>query len=303
MKVNEETVVKIIEHHFGKKPKAVKELTGGLANFVFEVHVEHEKLIVRISDEQTKLQYFMKEQWAVQKAKEMKVPTAEILEVGNEGSKFPYMITRKVEGVPGHEYPDRLSVLKEMGKYTALINTIPTSGYGHVFEWSGNTLSWRETWKEFLEKELEAWKQIETFEKHKVLHETNLKKLKKQLKELEGLNHKPTLNHGDMRLKNVLLDEKGKIKAILDWENCKSLIAPHWDISIALHDLNNDEKEMFLEGYGMKEKDYLKLLPAIKVINILNYGPFVLMAHEQKNKVWMDRIKLRLNGDFDLYSL
>jgi Ser/Thr protein kinase RdoA (MazF antagonist) len=303
MKVTKDTAVKIIEHYFKKGPKHIGELEGGLENHIFEVEIDNEKFIVRISEAALKLQYFLKEQWAVERAKEMKVPTAEILEVGNEAAAFPYMIVRKVEGIKADVYPDRMKVVREMGRYAAVINSIPTNYYGHVFDWSNNTLSRKETWKEFMDKELEAWKHFDTFEKYRILSQENLKKLKKGIRELEKREDRPHLCHSDLRLKNIILDERGKIKAILDWENSVSNIAPHWELANALHDLTLDEKEMFLEGYGLNERDYLKLLPDMKVINMVNYGRFIIIAHENKDRVWLERLRLRLNADLDLFSL
>lgn len=58
-------------------------------------------------------------------------------------------------------------------------------------------------------------------------------------------------NHGDLRMKNVLVDQDGGICAILDWEKCMSIVAPHWELALALHDLSIDEKQAFLAGYGL----------------------------------------------------
>ena len=61
----------------------------------------------------------------------------------------------------------------------------------------------------------------------------------------------------------MLLDEKGRSCTILDWENCTSNLAPYWELSIALHDLCIDEKEQFLEGYGLSIAEWLPLeIPA-----------------------------------------
>ncbi len=301
--INKNTVEKVIEYHFKKKPKEVIELTGGLANFVCEAHVGREKYIVRISDRINKLQHFLKEQWAVEKAREKKVPTPEILEVGNATIPYPYMIVRKVEGMDAHAHPDRLGILEEMGRYTAIINTIPTVGYGHVFDWSNNTLSKWDTWKEFMGREFEVWKQIDLFAEHKVLLTPQIKKLKSDVKEMETWKGKPTLNHGDMRMKNVIVNKKGKIIAIHDWEHCVSSISPQWDLSVALHDLGIDEKEAFLKGYGISSDDYKKMAQGIKIINILNYGPAFHTALQRKDKEGMERIRVRLQGGFDAFTL
>ena len=69
-KVTEKSAAAVLQYHFQKKPKKIRELHGGLVNFVFEAEVEKERLIVRISEEPAKLQVYLKEQWAVGKARE-----------------------------------------------------------------------------------------------------------------------------------------------------------------------------------------------------------------------------------------
>jgi len=303
MKVTLKTVEGIMNHHFGKIPKEVRELGGGRSNYVFEALHDNEWYVIRITDEQAKFQYFLKEQWAVQKVQENKVPVPDILEVGNDGSEFPYMIVRKVEGLRADTHPNRLEIIREMGKYTALINSIPTSGFGHVFDWSSNQLSRKETWKEYLEKELEFSSRLEVLEKNKVITNGHLSRLKSALKEVRSWTYKPTLSHGDMRLKNILVNEKGKITCILDWEMCCSNVAPYWDVAIALHDLSIDEKQAFVDGYGISPHEYRKLSNSIKALNIINYAPFVKTALEKKDKDKIEHIKSRLQGAYDLYSL
>jgi aminoglycoside phosphotransferase (APT) family kinase protein len=181
MKINVDTAKEIIEHHFGKAPKEIIALEGGFANFVFHAKIDNKKYIIRISDQPTSLQAFMKEQWAVKKVSEYKVPVPEILEVANEASKFPYMIQEFIEAKPALTFPskDRLALIKQMGKYTAIINGIQTSGYGHFFDWSSNQLSHNDSWTDYLDKELEVDERIAFFQKNKILDRQEILKFKK----------------------------------------------------------------------------------------------------------------------------
>jgi hygromycin-B 4-O-kinase len=111
------------------------------------------------------------------------------------------------------------------------------------------------------------------------------------------------LTHGDIRFKNVVLDETGKIRAILDWENCTSNLAPQWELSIALHDLCIDEKEAFLEGYGISPREYAHFAAAIKTLNLLNYSDAIKDAIATNNHARLEELRARLNGTFDLHSL
>jgi hygromycin-B 4-O-kinase len=118
-----------------------------------------------------------------------------------------------------------------------------------------------------------------------------------------SLRIKPSLNHGDLRLKNVIADEKGKILAIIDWEKATSNIAPHWELSVALHDLGIDRRGRFVEGYGIKPKRLIEIAPYIKAFNLLNYTDRIDEAVATKDKVALAQLQMRLFGAFDLYSV
>jgi aminoglycoside phosphotransferase (APT) family kinase protein len=301
--ITSETAALVLQHHFGKKPRAVKRLHGGLVNHVFETRMGREDLILRISDDPAQLQVFMKEQWAVSIARKHKVPTPEILEVCNDVGGFPYMISRRVCGLSGITANKRSAVLRELGEYAAVINGIKTHDFGHIFDWSPNKLSRNRTWKEFLDNEIQLDGRLETFRRSGILEPANLKKLRQRAQLIRRWTATPTLTHGDLRLKNVILNERCKIVAILDWEDCMSNVAPYWELSIALHDLTMDEKQSFLEGYGLDLKRYMEIAPSIKALNILNYAPVLDRALQRKDAAKLLKLRARLNGAFDLYSL
>lgn len=292
----------VIKHHFGSLPKLTIFQSSGLSNFVFAVKHSEGEFIVRISPNQSRINSFIKEQWAQSKAAEAGVPTAEILEVGMEIIQQPFMISRVVKGEEATHHANRSEIVREMGRYAALINKIPTDGFGTTFDWSNNQLSRNETWKEYLQKEFGYAARLETLEKRKMLSGKQVKQLRKIFAEAEKLKPKARLNHSDIRLKNVMVDEKGKIKAILDWENCISGLAPQWELSLALHDLTIDEKQFFLEGYGLSEKQYVEFAPLVKAFNIVNYSGEIERMAEQKEKARLEQYRTRLSGALDFYS-
>jgi aminoglycoside phosphotransferase (APT) family kinase protein len=302
--VTARTAALVLEHHFGKRPQTVQRIHGGVTNHVFAARIGTEDLVLRISQKPAKLQKFMKEQWAVSAARKNNVPTPQILEVCNDVIDLPYMISRKVlgqsAGTMGHS---RTAVLRELGEYAARINAIPTHDFGHIFDWSPNKLSRHRTWTDYLDNELHVAERLEIFQRAGVILPGNLKKLRRQLQSMRAWKPTPTLSHGDIRLKNVMLNERQKIVAILDWENCTSNVAPWWELSISLHDLTMDEKQSFLDGYGLPLKDYMQMAPAIKALNLLNYADVVTRATKRKDRVRLLNLRVRLNGAFDLYSL
>jgi hypothetical protein len=70
-----------------------------------------------------------------------------------------------------------------------------------------------------------------------------------------------------------------------------------------LHDLCIDEKEAFLEGYGLAPRDYAKIAAAVIALNILNYAPTIDEAIKAKNRPRLEALKARLHGTLDLHSL
>src|ERR1041385_947349 len=284
----------VLEHHFGKRPGRIKRLTGGLNNDVYEGRIGRDDFIVRISSDGAKLQTFIKEQWAVRQARRVRVPTAEILEVGNTVINKPYMISTKVDGIDATRWPHRLETAREMGQYAAKINSISTHGFGSVFDWSRNTLSKNNSWRQFLDDELKIDDRLELLAHKRLMRDEDLRRLRRHVNELRDWRGRPALTHGDIRFKNVVLDESGKIRAILDWENCTSNLAPHWELSIALHDLCIDEKEAFLDGYGISPRQYARLASIIKTLNILNYAGAIKRAIAKKNHHRLEQLRARL---------
>src|SRR5688572_10238641 len=195
----------ILEHYYHARPESISQIHGGLANYVFEAKLRGKELIVRISSKPNRLQFFLKEQWAVRKARESGVPVPDILEVGNELDGMPYMILEKISGQAADTCVDRLRTLQALATHTRTINSICTSGFGHVFDWSRNRLSRNKTWVDFLEDELGIGDRLDLFRKHKIFAGQKLRKLESAIRDLKKLEFSPRLNHGDIRLKNVIL--------------------------------------------------------------------------------------------------
>ena len=228
----------------------------------------------------------------------------EILEVGLDIISYPYMISTAADGVEATHHPLRLEILRELGEHAATINSIRTTGFGETFDWSENRLPLNSSFKEYLTDEYCYKKKLRVLEHHGMLPTRKLKHLKRIFKDAASASPEPraVLNHGDLRLKNVIVDEKGRIKAILDWQNSTSNIAPQWEISFALHDLGIDAMHHFLEGYGLKPDKLNGIMPLAKAFNIANYAPAIERAANRRDKLRLQQYKLRLSGSLDMYS-
>lgn len=290
----------VIKHHFGGA-RQVKYLSGGLTNFVFAFSAKDGDFVIRISPDPHRINLFYKEQWASQAAKKEGVPVADILEVGAEMIDFPYMVVRAIEGGDAVNHPKRLNILRELGRFGAQINSIRTKGVGQTFDWSENKLSKNSTFEDWLYGEYDAEGKLDLLRKHRLISPRRAKRLKKIFAEAAPTRSRPVLNHSDLRLKNVIADEGGSIKAVIDWEGCTSNIPPAWELSIALHDLGPDEMQAFLEGYGIKPKKLEDSMPLIRAFNITNYASAV--GQVAKDKKLLEHYRLRLSGLLDLYSV
>jgi hygromycin-B 4-O-kinase len=293
----------VIEHHFGSRPARIGYKAGGLSNFVFEAKHAEGDFIVRISPDKARLNAFIKEHWCERAARRAGVPTAEILETGASIIPFPYVIARSVTGIEGVHHPERQKIIEDLGRQARKINSIRTRGFGETFDWSNNELSRNTNLKEYLEGEYGYEARIETLDRSGLVPSPTLKALGRIMRDLSKQKVRPVLNHGDMRLKNVLADEAGKIVAVIDWEDATSNIAPQWELSIALHDLGIDGKQLFVEGYGITPKKLSDIAPYIRAFNLLNYRDEVQRAITSKDKPAIARLKARFAGDLEMYSI
>ena len=293
----------VTEHYFGSRPLRIVYKSAGLSNFVFAIKLPGDEFIVRISPDASAIETFIREQWAQRAAEKAGVPTSEILEVGSSLIPYPYMISIRATGSEATKHPERLKIIREMGTLAAKINSVRTKGFGVTFDWSNNLLSKNNSWRQYLETEYCYEEKIEVLESKKLVAPQQARQLRKIFGETLKLNPRPALNHGDIRLKNVLVDRNGKITAIIDWEKVSSNFAPHWELSLALHDLGIDEMQQFTEGYGISAKKLLEASSLIKAFNMLNYVPKIERVEKAKDRANLERIRLRLKGVFDLYSL
>jgi len=293
----------VSQHYFGSGPSRITYKAGGLSNFVFEVKRRDGDFIIRISPDPGRLNAFIKEHWCEQAARRAGLPTAEILETGISAIPFPYLIARSVKGIDGTQHPERQKIVRDLGSLAAKINSIRTTGFGETFDWSNNELSRNRKLKDYLDGEYRCDDRIEVLERSRLCPPATTKSLKRVCREMRNITTRPTLNHSDLRLKNVLVDDAGKIVAIIDWDNSTSNIAPHWELSLALHDLDIDLQHEFVEGYGLKEKRLADIAPFVKAFNLLNYTDEINRATAEKDKRALARLRSRLSGVFDLYSL
>jgi len=296
-------VLEIARHHFGESARRVVERGGGLSNAVYELKTSKGAFIVRTHEDATKINTYLKEQWAMDAARVAGVPTPKVLEVGNFADGRPYMVAEHAHGVEGRLAPSRLGTLEQMGRVAAALHRIRTHGVGPVFDWSSNSLSRHASMATFLAEGFDVEKRLAVLVRHRMIGSKQVAWLRRAATEMGRWRKPAVLQHGDLRLKNVIVDpQSGRIAALIDWDQSMSMPGPAWELSLALHDLGIDEKEAFLAGYGIKPQAFAKLLPFMRCFNMLNYASTVRRAAEKKNRDRLDWLRLRLAGELDLVA-
>ena len=166
----------IIERHFGKPASRIVYKSSGRTNFVFAVNHVEGQFMVRISPNADNIDAFRKELWASQKAREAGVPSPEVLAVGDDGVSEPYMITRRVTGTEATHHPQRTSIIHEIGRYAATINSIVTTGFGCNFDWTSDGPK-HGTWDSYVKEEFELDKRLELLAQHQILPAVELQEI------------------------------------------------------------------------------------------------------------------------------
>jgi hygromycin-B 4-O-kinase len=293
----------IVEQSLGQPAEQICPLGGGLSNFVFAVKHEEGDFVLRMAPEPGRIADFRKQQWVQERVREAGVPTTDVVKVGSLSNGFAYALMRAAQGINARKHPDILAIVRQMGRMNALINAIPTEGYGRVFDWCGPETRRNESWRAFLDKEFHVDERIQRLRALGGLGGEQLATLRSIASKMRDWQTGPALAHGDMRLKNVLVNEQGAIVAVIDWDDCLSAVPPCWDLALALHDLSIDAKQAFLEGYGLSMKTFREAAPFIKALNLLHYAPFLEEAASAGDASRLAHLRQRLSGALDLYSL
>ncbi|HEY0729798.1 MAG TPA: aminoglycoside phosphotransferase family protein, partial [Pyrinomonadaceae bacterium] len=193
---------RIVQHHFGSPASRIVYKSSGRTNYVFAVNHVDGQFVVRISPEAEKINAFRKELWTSHKVREVGVPSPEVIAVGNDIAAEPYMITRRVTGTEASHHPKRDRIIHAMGRNAAMINSIQTSGFGSNFDWTTDETR-IDSWRGYLAKEFELEKRLQLFSSNDILPDAELDQLSQIIQGTNPDGIKPSLNHTDMRLKNV----------------------------------------------------------------------------------------------------
>jgi aminoglycoside phosphotransferase (APT) family kinase protein len=295
-------VIEIASKVLRKAPQHVRRRGGGLTNLVYQVNTGDRSVIVRVNADPARLKVFKRERQAMSLARNARLPIPRVLHVGADPHTF--MVLENVRGIVGTHAYDKIGTVRQMGQITARIHGIRMPGFGPAAVDSAFAVPAprRHSWGAHLEADLKASERITTLERLGMLLPDNADRMRQILVHMSAWRRNPVLHHGDMRLKNIIVDRDGRIIAVLDWEQCTSSVPALWDLSVALHDLTIDEKQAFLQGYGYGPRDLTKAIGYIRLLNALNYTPFIGAMAERGESAKLNWYRARFAGNLDLYQ-
>jgi aminoglycoside phosphotransferase (APT) family kinase protein len=245
----------------------------GSVNKVFIVEAPNTKLVVRIRDQEESLKEYTKEVWCIDKAAARGIPVPTVLDVGLI-EEHAYMIQAYISGDEGRnsQFP-RSHIWRQLGRYTKLIHSIEVAGFGLELPdlTEGDS---QESWLEYLNYNIESLNENDELIKLKVVTQSQSRVIRAMFEDLKRKAFNFGLNHGDLSLKNVIVDESGKV-SLLDWGSAEASIVPHHDLiqMLKMNILENDPDgaafQSFLEGYGISQSEFEQMRPTLESLLLL----------------------------------
>ena len=257
----------------GVQTRVVPIVGRGSVNKVYMVEAPDARLLVRISDQNESLNEYLKEEWCIEKAALLGVAVAKVLDVGLIEERA-YMIQKYISGDEGRDsYFPQSDIWQRLGRYARLIHSIEVAGFGLKLQdlTQGDS---RESWLEYLNYNIESLNDEDELIVLGVLTKSQSKVVRSILADLKSESFDFGLNHGDLSLKNVIVDESGKAN-LVDWGSAEASIVPHHDLIQLLkmnmleNDPDNAAIRSFLEGYGMSLSEFQQMRPTLDSLLVL----------------------------------
>jgi aminoglycoside phosphotransferase (APT) family kinase protein len=253
----------------------------GSVNRIFAANSSKSKVIVRMNNEIDSLKVYEKERWCMEQAIWKGIPSPSVLKIGETG-KVTYMIQNFVDGVNGEDdFNYKSKMWKKLGEYAKVIHSINVNGYGEYLSnpIQGNFMTpphddFDGTWSSFVDYNINSLKDNDELIRLGVINREQSKMVKKLFFTLREKEFKVGLNHGDLSLKNTILEPSGKV-TLLDWGSAEVNIVPHWDIiqilkcHLELKNPNESHIRDFLDGYGISPKGFKDLKHDLNTMLIL----------------------------------
>ena len=276
--LDKDIAIKIVLESLNESIKEITQIIGqGSVNKVCKIKTNTDEIILRFRDEVAALEEYKKEAWCIKQAGKAGIPVAEVIKIGKFG-QIPYITQSYVNGDSGkNEMINPRGIWGKLGEYLSIVHSIPIEGFGlDIIDYENGTFrdSFSPTWIEHLDYNISSLTEDDKLIELKVFEKSQLKEIKNLFSELKKKEFKFGLNHGDVALRNTIINPEGKIY-LIDWGCAIAHVVPYYDLFTLLrgkmdrNSPNNDEIQAFLDGYGMKKLDFEKIKPDLYSIMLL----------------------------------
>jgi tRNA A-37 threonylcarbamoyl transferase component Bud32 len=232
--------LEVIHQIIKNRIKNVESIRGkGEVNRVYIVQIENKSVVVRLNNE-SEISRFKKEEWCMNKAIELNIPSPHVLDIGvNNNSAF--MILDFIPGLNGEEIiKDESYIWKKLGSYAKKIHSVTTNGFGETFTRKGE---FNDTWERYITYNIDFLNEKDKLLSMNVLTLSDSKKVRNLFLGLLEKQFKFGLTHGDLSLANIIVENE-KI-TLIDWGSAESTIVPHFEI-IGIFEDSFSEDSSFL---------------------------------------------------------
>ena len=245
----------------------------GSVNKVFIVETVSKKVVVRMSERNDALDEYAKEAWCIERAAARGVLVPPVLSVGRcAGSAF--IVQSYIAGDEGRDsHVPRHVIWRELGRFARLIHSISVSGFGlklsHMTQGEA-----RQMWLKYVDYNLASLDENDPLIKLAVLTQPQSKVIKGVFADLRKREFTFGLNHGDISLKNTIIDVHGGVN-LLDWGSAEASIVPHHDLiqilkmNMSEGDPDGEEILSFLGGYRISPAEYERMMPELDGLLVL----------------------------------
>ena len=251
------------------KCNVIEEKTKGFDHRIFLVYTDKGDYCVRIPvKEKNKI---VAQSWAFKEWKKLGVPVPDIIVVDEN-----YIIEELIQGNDIDETDltknQMEQVLLELGKYTHLMHTVNTRGFGYLME---PGIGSKESWREFIEPDFKGTL-IEN-EKHKLISKDELRIAEDAF---DNNSHYldidyPKLIHADLKQDNIMI-KNGILSGIIDASDAMSG-DQYYDLAVIRYSYGKDLFETFLKVYGQIDENRL-------VFYLLYYSNWLIAFYGFINK-------------------
>lgn len=268
--------------HLGRPADSVEPvLHRGIVNHVYTARTGRTAIILRMTANVRGYQEYLKERLCIEQAAAKGVAVPTVLAVG-QWQTIAYMVQSLVPGENGQDAPAQKTwIWRRLGEFARLIHSIEVHGYGeNLLDPSTGAFqapihdNFDGSWPGFLQYNSDSLTEDDQLLTRGVITREQSTQIKGLLAELMAHRFEFGLVHGDLSLKNTIVDPDGRI-SLLDWGSAEVNVVPHREIAqlqrAHAEDGSPDANELqaFLAGYGLTEAGMRRMQPELDALRLV----------------------------------